>query len=128
MALTPETAAENGDKMATLSEPRRSIGIDDVFWGSLGFPMVVVGVFFAIDLWLQTPTVISFPLNLLGVPLIAFGLLLTSWSFNTVFAIPKNAVLVTWGPWAHVRHPIYLTGFIVTFGCAVILGTVTLFG
>ena len=98
-----------------------------MFWGSLGFPMLIVGVFFGIDLWLQSLTLVSFPRNLFGVPLIVLGLSLTSWSFKTILAIPRGAVLVTSGPWSHVRHPIYLTGFIVTFGCAVIIGTVTLF-
>ena len=109
------------------AKPKRPIGHDDVVWGSLGFPMLVAGAFFGIDLWLQSPTLISFPLNLLGVPLIALGLSLTSWSFKTILAIPRNAVLVTSGPWAHVRHPIYLTGFIVGLGYAIIIGTATMF-
>ena len=113
--------------MASVTEPRRPIGFDDVFWGSLGFPMLVVGVFFGIDLWLQSPTLMSLPMNLFGVPLIALGLLLTSWSFKTILAIPRNAVLVTSGPWAHVRHPIYLTGFIMGLGCAIAIGTTTMF-
>ena len=127
MALNHETATQNGDEVATLSTPRQSIGFDDVSWGSLGFPMLMVGVFFGIDLWLQSPTLISFPVNLLGVPLIVLGLSLTSWSFKTILATPRNAVLVTSGPWAQVRHPIYLTGFIVNLGCAIIIGTATLF-
>ncbi len=32
--------------------------------------------------------------------------------------------MVTWGPWAHVRHPIYLAGILVNLGAAMIIGTV----
>ena len=113
--------------MTAPSTPRRPIGLDDVLWGSLAFSMLFVGVSFGIDLWLRSPTVISFALNLLGVLLIALGLFLTCWSFRAILTVPKNALLVTSGPWAHVRHPIYLTGFLVSLGSATIIGTVTLF-
>jgi protein-S-isoprenylcysteine O-methyltransferase Ste14 len=66
-------------------------------------------------------------LNLIGIVFIAPGLSLAAWCFKVVLALTDQPVLVTWGPWAHVRHPIYLAGILINLGGAMILGTALLF-
>ena len=106
--------------------PRRPISLLDVIFGSIGFPLLIIGIFYALDTWLQSPILLVYPLNFLGIVFIVLGLLLTSWCFKTTVDLPKEHTLVVWGPWAYVRHPIYLAGLIINLGVAMSIGSMLL--
>jgi protein-S-isoprenylcysteine O-methyltransferase Ste14 len=91
--------------------------------------MIFIGIFYGIANWLKSPKILSYPFSLIGLPFIISGVLLAIWCFKVSFELPKKPMLVKWGPWAHVRHPIYLAGILTHIGGAIILGTVVqLFG
>ncbi len=109
------------------SKPKRPISpFLDVILGSIGFPLLFIGIFYGLDIWLVSPTLLPYPLYLSGIVFIILGVSLASWCFRVAFALPKKPILVTWGPWAHVRHPIYLAGILVNLGAAMIIGTALL--
>jgi protein-S-isoprenylcysteine O-methyltransferase Ste14 len=92
----------------------------DVIPGSIIFPLIIIGIFLGLDIWLQSPMFLSYPLNLSGIVFVVLGLSLASWCFKVALALPKQSSLVTW---AHVRHPIYLAGLPFNLGIALIIGT-----
>ncbi|MFQ6135327.1 MAG: methyltransferase family protein [Nitrososphaerales archaeon] len=98
----------------------------DVTLGSIGFPLLSIGIFYGLDIWLSSPRLLSYPLNLSGIVFIILGVSLSSWCFRVAFALPKEPILVTRGPWAHTRHPIYLAGLLVNLGVAMMIGTALL--
>ncbi len=108
------------------SKRKRPISLLDVIFGSIGFPLLSKGIFYALDTWLLSPTLLPYPLNLSGIGFIVLGVSLASWCFRVSLALPKKPVLVIWGPWAHVRHPIYLAGLLVNLGVAMMIGTALL--
>ncbi|MBY0398885.1 isoprenylcysteine carboxylmethyltransferase family protein [Myxococcota bacterium] len=55
----------------------------------------------------------------LGVPVVLLGLTLRSWAAGHLV---KNDRLTTTGPYAHLRHPLYLGTLLVATGFALILG------
>lgn len=55
---------------------------------------------------------------LLGLVLIATGLLLRSWAAGVIV---KREVLATEGPYALVRHPLYLGSFLIALGLAEVM-------
>ncbi len=55
----------------------------------------------------------------LGVPTIAAGAALRSWGAGHLV---KNDTLTTSGPYAHLRHPLYLGTLLVSTGFALLLG------
>jgi protein-S-isoprenylcysteine O-methyltransferase Ste14 len=99
----------------------------DVIFGSVGSTIIFIGIFYVADIWLQSPILIPHPWNLVGLVFITPGLALASWCFKVVLALSEQPVLVTWGPWAHVRQPIYLAGILINLGGAMIIGTALLF-
>ncbi len=106
------------------SKQKRPISpFTDVILGSIVFPLIIIGIFLGLDLWLQPPMFLSYPLNLSGMVFVVLGLSLASWCFKVALALPKQSILVTWGPWAHVRHPIYLAGLLFNLGIVLIIGT-----
>jgi protein-S-isoprenylcysteine O-methyltransferase Ste14 len=106
---------------------KRPIPLIDVVFGSIGSPLIGNGIFYAFDSFLfHSPTLITYPLNLSGIVFIILGVSLASWCFRVVFALPKEPILVTWGPWGLVRHPIYLAGFLLNLGTAILIGTMLL--
>jgi protein-S-isoprenylcysteine O-methyltransferase Ste14 len=60
--------------------------------------------------------------QVLGLVLTAFGYFLFLWSvitrgkYATSWTMRENHVLVTWGPYRHVRHPSYLAYFLMFIG------------
>lgn len=110
-----------------MSKPKRPISLLDVIFGSVGSTIIFIGIFYVADIWLQSPILIPYPWNLVGLVFIAPGLSLASWCFKVVLALSEQSVLVTWGPWAHVRHPIYLAGILINLGGAMIIGSALLF-
>ena len=64
----------------------------------------------------------DFILHYFGLGLILFGFLLFDWSviargrYATSWDMRKNHKLVTWGPYALVRHPAYLSYFLMFIG------------
>lgn len=61
----------------------------------------------------------------LGVPLVLTGGVLRSWAAGHLV---KNDSLTTTGPYAHLRHPLYLGTLLVATGFALILGGVWALG
>ena len=57
----------------------------------------------------------------MGLPFIAGGALLRSWGAGHLV---KNDSLTTTGPYAHLRHPLYLGTLVVATGFALLLGGV----
>lgn len=112
--------------MSSVSTNPRPITFRDVFFGSLISPTLVIGTAVGVDQWLGSPALLSFPLNLAGGIFIILGLSLALRCFKTIPTVPKQVVLVTWGPWARVRHPIYLAELVNSFGLAMLVGTTLL--
>lgn len=83
-------------------------------------------IFYGLDIWLLSLKLLSYPLNLLGMVFIIIGISLTSWCFKVASALPKKPILVNWGPWAHVRHPIFLAGILFNLGVTMMIGTTLL--
>jgi protein-S-isoprenylcysteine O-methyltransferase Ste14 len=109
------------------SKGKRPIPLLDVVFGCIGAPLFFTGIFYGLDTWLSSPSLISYPWNLIGIIPLIIGVFLTFWIYKITLDIPKKPILVTWGPWAHIRHPIYLTGLLVLFGLAIFIGTTLLF-
>ena len=65
--------------------------------------------------WME-PTVWGF---LLGATLVLLGALLRSWGAGHLV---KNDHLTTTGPYAHVRHPLYLGTLLIGMGFSIIVG------
>lgn len=76
-------------------------------------PYIVIGL---VVLVLREPPTWGFAL---GLPLIAVGALLRSWGAGHLV---KNDSLTTTGPYAHLRHPLYLGTLAVATGFALLLG------
>jgi protein-S-isoprenylcysteine O-methyltransferase Ste14 len=76
-------------------------------------PYIVAG--FALLLW-RDPPLMGF---VLGVPPIAVGAALRSWGAGHLV---KNDALTTSGPYAHLRHPLYLGTLLVATGFGLLLG------
>lgn len=111
-------------RMALSSKRKRPISLfTDVILGSIGFPLLLIGIFLGLDIWLQSPVFLPYPLNLSGIVFVVLGLSLASWCFKVALALPKRSSLVTWGPWSYVRHPIYLAGLLINLGIAMTIGT-----
>lgn len=108
------------------SKRKRPISLHDVIFGSTGFPLILVAIFYAVDNWIRSPTAVAHPLNLLGIVFVLAGVALSSWCFTVVRTLSHEPVLVSWGPWAHVRHPIYLAGLLINLGITLIIGTLLL--
>lgn len=73
---------------------------------------------------------LSFPWNLIGLPLIVIGLLIAVWvesifkrEQTTVKPFEKSSVLVTSGPFRFSRNPMYLGMVVIFIGIAIVLGT-----
>lgn len=68
----------------------------------------------------------SGPALLLGDGLLATGLCFSSWSLRclgrSLSVVPQARVLVSAGPYAHVRHPLYLGELVAMLGLALTLG------
>jgi protein-S-isoprenylcysteine O-methyltransferase Ste14 len=82
----------------------------------------VVGTFMGVGI-LQLPLApLSLPMQLLAAVLIGVGSLgsaLVLWRLGKSFSIlPEARTLVTGGPYAHVRHPLYSVELITIFGTA----------
>jgi protein-S-isoprenylcysteine O-methyltransferase Ste14 len=106
-------------------EAKRPISpFNDVAAGTIVWPLMITGVFYWLDTWLRSQQILSYPLNLIGLPLLISGVSLAIWCFVVAFGVPRRPILITWGPWAQVRHPIYLAGIFVNLGVALMLGTV----
>ena len=78
-------------------------------------PYIVIGLVVVV---LREPPPEGFGL---GLPLIAAGVLLRSWGAGHLV---KNDSLTTTGPYAHLRHPLYLGTLAVATGFALLLGGV----
>ncbi len=76
-------------------------------------PYIVVGVAIVA---LREPPLVGFAL---GVPPIVVGAALRSWGAGHLI---KNDALTTTGPYAHLRHPLYLGTLLVATGFALLLG------
>ena len=68
----------------------RAISFLDVFFGSIGFYLIFSGIFYGLDIWLQSPTILPYPLNVAGTVFIILGLSLSFLCFKTVLALPKK--------------------------------------
>lgn len=109
------------------STPKRPIGLSDVLFGSTVFPIVVVVIFVAVDRLVDSPRIVPYPLNLLGFAFWLANITLALRCYAVVRRLPYQPGLVTWGPWAYVRHPIYSAALLLSFGLAVLVGTLLLF-
>lgn len=110
--------------MALSSKRKRPISpFTDVIPGSIVFPLLLIGIFLGLDIWLQSPVFLPYPLNLSGMVFVILGLSLAAWCFKVALALPKRSSLVTWGPWSYVRHPIYLAGLLINLGITMTIGT-----
>jgi len=77
---------------------------------------------------------IPFPWHLLGIPILAAGLLLSIWADRlfhkadtTVKPFQPSTALVTAGPYRFSRHPMYLGFTAALAGLAILLGALTPF-
>lgn len=79
------------------------------------------------DNWLfHSSSLISYPWSLSGIVFIILGVALAFWCFRIVYFLPKKPILVTWGPWGWVRHPIYVAGMFFNLGVVMMIGTTVL--
>jgi len=62
----------------------------------------------------------------LGLSIMSFGYFLFEWSviargkYATSWEMPKNQMLVTWGPYRYVRHPSYTAYFLMFIGFSLV--------
>jgi protein-S-isoprenylcysteine O-methyltransferase Ste14 len=96
-----------------------------VFWfGSVFYVILVLtGIFHSLDSFLFP---LRFPLDsysqIFGIIITALGYFIFTWSvvargrYATAWDMPENHKLVTWGPYHYVRHPSYLSYFLMFFG------------
>lgn len=96
-----------------------------VFW--FGSILYVIFVFSGIlHTWDNLLFPLRFPLDsyvqVFGIIITALGYFVFTWSviargrYATAWEMPQNHKLVTWGPYHYVRHPSYLSYFIMFFG------------
>jgi protein-S-isoprenylcysteine O-methyltransferase Ste14 len=80
------------------------------------------GAFLGIGILLLAPQELSFGLYLLSMLLVIGGTLFAVWTTLTlarsISVVPQARKLVTSGPYAFIRHPLYLGEFFVLFGIA----------
>lgn len=105
---------------------KRSISLLDVTFGSLGSPLLIVGIFYGLDIWVSSARLLPYPLNLSGIAFFIFGVSIGLLCLKVVLALPEESILVTLGPWARVRHPIYIAGLFVNLGAVMMIGTLLL--
>lgn len=67
----------------------------DVIPGSIGYPLLPIGIFYGLDFWLLSPALLLYPLNLAGILFIVLGVSLVYWCFIVAFALPREPILVT---------------------------------
>jgi protein-S-isoprenylcysteine O-methyltransferase Ste14 len=96
-----------------------------LFWAEvLVFPSAVL---FGFGLWVvNSPLKLTFPFDslfqILGLLMLVSGVLLFSWSIlargehAVSWDMPEDHKLVTWGPYKYVRHPSYLSYFLLISG------------
>jgi protein-S-isoprenylcysteine O-methyltransferase Ste14 len=101
----------NVDESARNSQQKRAISLfSDVIPEGIGFPLLPLIISFGLESWLHSSILLHNPFNLIGILFVILGTSLTFWCFKVTLTLPLGNVLVTWGPWRHVRHPIYLAG------------------
>lgn len=87
----------------------------------------LVGSFLAIPvlLWLvyltAQPDLYPWALRAIGVALMVAGIAIRLWALGCIEG-RKKRVLVTWGPYGHVRHPLYCGSFLLGLGACVFAG------
>jgi hypothetical protein len=64
--------------MVLPSEGKRPISLLDVVFGSIGSPLIFTGIFYGLNVWLSSPSLLSYPLNLISVVPIVIGVSLAS--------------------------------------------------
>jgi protein-S-isoprenylcysteine O-methyltransferase Ste14 len=89
---------------------------------------------FAVHRWLPLARLVDSPYRYAGVLPIACGLSLAVWcsrlfkrADTTIRPFEESSALVTSGPFAYSRNPIYVGLAVVLLGVAVLLGTLTPF-
>ncbi|MHA2224166.1 MAG: methyltransferase family protein [Candidatus Hodarchaeales archaeon] len=102
--------------------------------------VVIFRIPFIKDIFLEIifpeKSIIPYPYNLFGLLIIVMGFALTIWANYTLlqkisleerdpFHIPK--ALVVNGPYQFSRNPVYLSGIMMAFGLATLLGSLILF-
>ena len=92
--------------------------------------LILVGVGVLIGALSNLPGLVSWPLNLFGLPPIIGGILLLKASFELFGRTgtspdPDSApkVLITEGPYRYVRNPIYIGFALIQLGVALLLGS-----
>ena len=100
-----------------------------MFWRLVVLAIVVVLSRGLAQGWIPRPTPFPYAVQLVGVPLVIAGIAFAIWARLTLgsnwgmpMTLRENPELVTGGPYAFVRHPIY-TGIIFAM-----LGTALTFG
>ena len=108
---------------------RRGLNSAGVIWRIAVLVLVVVLAQGIRRGWIPRPTPFPYPVQLIGVPLTVLGIGFSIWARMTLgsnwgmpMTLRENPELVTGGPYAFVRHPIY-TGIIFAM-----LGTALTFG
>jgi len=96
------------------------------------FAALVVSL--ALHFLVRSVIFISFPFNLIGIVLIAFGAVLNIWADQvfkkrgtTVKPYEKPSVFVAEGPFSWCRHPMYLGMLAILVGVSIICGSVISF-
>lgn len=108
------------------TDARKPIPAREVVFGSLIFPLIIVGVFSGVDVWWRSREIAPFPWNIFGAPPLLGGLALGGWCLRTVRQTPPDVTLLTSGPWGLSRHPIYLAGQLVNLGVTLLIGSLAL--
>src|SRR5262245_65708708 len=71
----------------------------------------IIGILLvALLAWAGHPTPLAF---WIGMPIVAIGCAVRMWAAGVIF---KNQVLATTGPYAYVRHPLYVGNILVLVG------------
>jgi len=96
--------------------------------------LIYLTIMVALNSLFPVRRLINSPFNLLGILLIFLGLWVNLWADNlfnlnqtTVEPSGKPSVLITNGPFAFTRHPMYLGFVCFLLGIAVLLGSLTPF-